>query len=72
MKNQVVSITPEMTKSMLKANVGNRTLRRTVVQSLKASFARGEYIQTHQRESVVSCEGLHRCLPKDCESMQSG
>lgn len=48
MKSEIVNVTPQMAAHWLSLNVENRPLRRSVVEGLKAAFARGEYIQTHQ------------------------
>lgn len=48
MKSEIVNVTPQKAAEWLSLNVENRPLRRTVVEGLKAAFARGEYIQTHQ------------------------
>ena len=48
MKAEIVNVTPQMAADWLSFNEDNRPLRRTVVNGLKAAFARGEYIQTHQ------------------------
>lgn len=41
-------ITPQMAAKWLEANTENRPLRRATVEGLKAAFARGEYVMTHQ------------------------
>lgn len=48
MKSEIVNVTPQLAADWLAANTCNRPLRRTVVDGLKAAFARGEYVQTHQ------------------------
>jgi hypothetical protein len=48
MKTEIVNITPQMASEMLALNVNNRPLRRSMVEGLKLSFLRGEYVQTHQ------------------------
>ena len=48
MKSEIVNVTPQKAAEWLSLNIENRPLRRTVVEGLKAAFARGEYIQTHQ------------------------
>lgn len=48
MKSEIVNVTPQMAADWLSLNEDNRPLRRTTVDGLKAAFARGEYLQTHQ------------------------
>ena len=57
MKTEIVNITPDVARQFLAANIGNRPLRRSLVLRLKDSFARGEYVPTHQG-IAFSVEGI--------------
>lgn len=64
MKAEIINVTPQMAADWLSRNTDNRALRRTVVDGLKAAFARGEYVKTHQgiafSASGVLLDGQHR------------
>lgn len=64
MKAEIVNVTPQMAADWLQANTENRPLRRTVVNGLKESLSRGEYIPTHQgiafSEDGTLLDGQHR------------
>lgn len=48
MEIELARITPALARKWLELNKNNRPLRPTHVETLRASFARGEYVQTHQ------------------------
>ena len=48
MKTEVVGVTPQLASEWLRLNTRNRKLRRFTVDTLKRSFERGEYVQSHQ------------------------
>ena len=48
MKVEIVNVTPQMAADWLRANSGNRAIRRGAVDGLKLAFQRGEYKRTHQ------------------------
>jgi len=64
MKVEIVNVTPQLASEWLRANRGNRTIRRNVVDGLRLSFQRGEYKRTHQgvafSESGRLLDGQHR------------
>ena len=65
MKMEIVTVTPAIAREWLKRNtVVNRALRRSWVEILKAAFARGEYIMTHQgvafSDTGELLDGQHR------------
>lgn len=47
-KIELTKVTPKLAREYLLHNVGNRALRPSHVETLRASFERGEYVQTHQ------------------------
>lgn len=48
MKTQVMMVTPKMARDWLKSNTKNRPIRNGHVETLRASFERGEFVHTHQ------------------------
>lgn len=64
MKSEIIKVTPQMAAEWLSLNENNRPLRRTVIEGLKAAFARGEYMTTHQgiafSETGELLDGQHR------------
>lgn len=64
MQTEIVNVTPQMASDWLSRNTGNRALRRTTVDGLKAAFGRGEYVMTHQgiafSEDGTLLDGQHR------------
>ena len=64
MKTEIVYVTPQMASDMLTHNAGNRRLRRSRIEGIKDSYARGEYIITHQgiafSKSGKLLDGQHR------------
>jgi hypothetical protein len=48
MKTELVEVTPHLARQWLAMNDMNRPIRRSHVETLRASFERGEYVQTHQ------------------------
>lgn len=64
MKTAIVEITPRIAREWLKANTQNRPLRPSHVETLRSSFERGEYVQTHQgiafSDEGVLIDGQHR------------
>ncbi len=64
MKTELINVTPAIAAEWIGRNANNRALRRTVVEALKAAFARGEYVQTHQgiafHEDGSLLDGQHR------------
>jgi hypothetical protein len=48
MKTEVIHVTPRLAREWLKRNSKNRPIRPSHVETLRASFARGEYVMTHQ------------------------
>lgn len=66
METKIVRITPPLARDWLKRNTGNRPVRPSKVDALKAAFQRGEYQQTHQgiafSTNGVLLDGQHRLL----------
>lgn len=64
MKTAIVEVTPKLAREWLKANTENRPLRPSHVETLRASFERGEYVMTHQGvafdDDGVLLDGQHR------------
>jgi hypothetical protein len=64
MKTQVIQVTPKMARDWLKSNTDNRPIRNGHVETLRASFERGEYVHTHQGigfdHAGVLIDGQHR------------
>lgn len=64
MQTAVVNMTPKLAAKYLQKNVCNRTIRRAVVEGLKAAMLRGEYIMSHQgiafTDDGVLADGQHR------------
>lgn len=64
MKTEIVTVTPKLAREWLKRNTNNRALRPSHVESLRISFARGEYVMTHQGicfdSEGVLIDGQHR------------
>ena len=64
MKTTIIDVTPEMARQWLESNTDNRPIRSGQVESLRAAFARGEYIGTHQGiafdDDGVLLDGQHR------------
>lgn len=64
MKTAIVVVTPKMARDWLKANSKNRPIRNAHVETLRASFARGEYVMTHQGIAFADdgelIDGQHR------------
>lgn len=64
MKTQLIDVTPKMAREFLKSNKKNRPLRSSHVETLRASFERGEYVTTHQgiafSDEGVLIDGQHR------------
>lgn len=64
MKTEIVIITPQLARSMLEKNTRNRPVRNSHVETLRASFERGEYRMTHQGIAFDSngelIDGQHR------------
>lgn len=64
MKTQIVEVTPKVAREWLKQNTHNRPLRPSHVETLRASFERGEYVMTHQGiafdDDGVLVDGQHR------------
>ncbi len=48
MKTEIVYVTPPVARDWLKHNKKNRPIRPSHVETLRDSFARGEYVMTHQ------------------------
>lgn len=57
-------LTPKISREWLATNTNNRDLRPSHVETLRSSFARGEYVTTHQGiafdEDGVLLDGQHR------------
>lgn len=64
MKTELQHITPAVAQQLLERNTDNRPLRATHVETLRLSFIRGEYRQTHQgiafSKSGRLIDGQHR------------
>lgn len=64
MKVEIVAVTPRMARDWLKSNTANRPIRPSHVETLRASFERGEYAPTHQGiafdDKGVLIDGQHR------------
>lgn len=64
MKTELVVITPPLARAMMARNGFNRDLRPAHVERLRASFERGEYVQTHQGIAICTDghvgDGQHR------------
>jgi hypothetical protein len=64
MKTQIQDVTPKQAREWLKLNTSNRPLRPSHVETLRASFERGEYVMTHQgiafSDEGVLIDGQHR------------
>ena len=48
MKTELLHVTPQLAQQLLAHNKQNRPIRWSHVETLRASFARGEYVPTHQ------------------------
>lgn len=48
MKTDSIQVTPRLAREWLKRNSKNRPIRPSHVETLRASFERGEYVMTHQ------------------------
>lgn len=63
-QTRIATVTPEMAKSWLERNTINRPLRRTVVDSYRMAYERGEHILTHQGIAFAKTgellDGQHR------------
>lgn len=66
MKTEIVNVTPKLAAKYLQRNTANRPIRRTVVDGIKDSFMRGEYIPSHQGIAFSSdgilLDGQHRLI----------
>lgn len=64
MKTEIVQVTPRVAREWLKRNSKNRPIRPSHVETLRESFARGEYVQTHQGVAFATdgdlIDGQHR------------
>jgi hypothetical protein len=64
MKTEVQVITPEIARDLLQRNTRNRPIRPGHLERLRASFERGEYVQTHQGLAFATdgtlIDGQHR------------
>lgn len=64
MKSEIVKVTPRLAREWLKHNTKNRPIRPSHVETLRASFERGEYVMTHQgvafAEDGELIDGQHR------------
>lgn len=64
MKTTLIDVTPKMAREFLKFNKQNRPMRPSHVETLRASFERGEYVPTHQGiafdDEGVLLDGQHR------------
>lgn len=64
--SKIITITPEMATSFLERNTKNRPVRKSVVNFLKNSILRGEWLITHQGiafdEHGTLIDGQHRLL----------
>ncbi|WP_434107665.1 hypothetical protein [Paraburkholderia caffeinilytica] len=64
MKTEMVNVTPAIARDWLRGNVRNRGIRRGWVDTLRAAFARGEYVVSHQgiafSENGELIDGQHR------------
>lgn len=61
---EVITVTPKMASKWLQKNTINRPLQRGIVENLKSSFSRGEYVLSHQGiafdETGTLVDGQHR------------
>lgn len=64
MKTEVINVTPKLASTWLQHNTANRHIRRGVVDAIKASLERGEYVMSHQgiafTNDGVLADGQHR------------
>jgi len=74
MNTELLYVTPEQAATWLRQNTSNRPLRLSHVNTLRQSFERGEYVQTHQGiafdEDGVLLDGQHRLMA--ISQMKSG
>lgn len=65
-RTEEVVLTPAMAQEFLKVNVINRPLTRSIVDSWRAIYERGEYVKTHQgmafSDTKLMLDGQHRCV----------
>jgi len=63
-ETRIATVTPEIAKGWLERNTINRPLRRTVIDSYRMAYERGEHILTHQgiafAKSGELLDGQHR------------
>lgn len=66
MKTELMNITPAIARDLLGKNTRNRNVRNSHVETLRASFERGEYRVTHQGiafdENGEMIDGQHRLI----------
>ncbi|WP_233874072.1 hypothetical protein [Paraburkholderia adhaesiva] len=66
MKTVCIDVTPALARRWLKHNQGNRRVRASWVQTLKAAFERGEYVMSHQgvafSDTGELLDGQHRLM----------
>lgn len=64
MKTELMNLTPQRARELLLMNTNNRAIRNSRVETLRASFERGEYVLSHQGiafdEDGTVIDGQHR------------